>query len=168
VSLRQGKVRMPPIGRAFTLVEILIVVTILAILATIVAANFTDIPSTVKQTNLKENLSKIRAHIEVYRNQHAGLPDGDLLAEQLTKPTNFAGDLADVRGGEYICGPYIEQMPMNPMTSLGTIRTTDDPSALFPPGDQNGGWWYNGATGRFYADLADGVADRDGQPYNRY
>jgi len=73
-----------------------------------------------------------------------------------------------VRGGEYVYGPYIEQMPTNPMTSIGTIRTTDDPSARFPPGDQTGGWWYNGATGRFYADLRDDVTDRDGQPYNRY
>ena len=73
-----------------------------------------------------------------------------------------------MRGGGYNYGPYLEQMPNNPMTGVGTIRTTDDPSALFPPGDQNAGWWYNSATGRFYADLADGVADRDSQPYNRY
>jgi len=159
---------MGPARRAFTLVEILIVVIILGILAAVVVVNFADIPGTVKETNLKENLSKIRAHIQVYRNQHADLPNGDRLAEQLTKPTNFAGDVTDVRGGEYIYGPYIEQMPTNPMTGLGTIRTTDDPSALFPPGDQNAGWWYNGASGRFYADLADGVADRDGQAYNRY
>ena len=159
---------MGPARRAFTLVEILIVVIILGILAAVVIANFADIPSTVKETNLKENLSKIRAHIEVYRNQHADIPDGDRFAEQLTKPTNFAGDVADVRGGEYVYGPYIEQMPANPMTGLRAIRTTDDPSALFPPGDQNAGWWYNEATGRFYADLADGVTDRDGQPYNRY
>ncbi|HET6441892.1 MAG TPA: prepilin-type N-terminal cleavage/methylation domain-containing protein [Phycisphaerae bacterium] len=159
---------MGPARGAFTLVEILIVVVILAILAAIVAANFADIPSTVKETNLKENLSKIRAHIEVYRNQHADVPDGDRFAEQLTKPTNFAGDVTDVRGGEYIYGPYIEQMPANPMTGLGTIRTTDELTAMFPPGDQNAGWWYNEATGRFYADLADGVTDRDGQAYNRY
>jgi prepilin-type N-terminal cleavage/methylation domain-containing protein len=154
--------------RAFTLVEILIVVIILGILAGVVVVNFADIPATAKQTNLKENLSKIRAHIEVYRNQHADLPDGDRFADQLTKPTNFAGDVADERGGEYIYGPYIEQMPTNPMTGLGTIRTTDDRSALFPPGDQNAGWWYNSVSGRFYADLADGVTDRDGQAYNRY
>jgi general secretion pathway protein G len=159
---------MGPVRRAFTLVEILIVVIILGILAGVVVVNFADIPSSVKQTNLKENLSKIRAHIEVYRNQHADLPDGDRFADQLTKPTNFAGDVADERGGEYIYGPYIEQMPTNPMTGLGTIRTTDDRSALFPPGDQNAGWWYNSVSGRFYADLADGVTDRDGQAYNRY
>jgi general secretion pathway protein G len=159
---------MGPTRRAFTLVEILIIVIILGILAAVVIANFADIPSLARETNLKANLSKIRAHIEVYRNQHAGLPNGDRLAEQLTKPTNFVGDVTDVRGGEYIYGPYIEQMPPNPMTGLGTIRTTDDPSAMFPPGDQNAGWWYNEATGRFYTDLADGVTDRDGQAYNRY
>jgi type II secretory pathway pseudopilin PulG len=154
--------------RAFTLVEILIIVIILAILAAIVAANFTDIPSTVKETNLKENLSKIRAHIQVYANQHADLPDGDLLADQLTEASNFEGECAESRGGEYIYGPYIEQMPANPMTGDRTIRWTGDSSALFPPGDRNAGWWYNEANGRFYADLADGVADRDGDPYNRY
>jgi prepilin-type N-terminal cleavage/methylation domain-containing protein len=155
-------------ARAFTLVEILIVVIILAILAAIVGANFANIPSTVKETNLKENLSKVRAHIEVYRNQHADVPDGDLLADQLTRASNFEGECSDVRGGEYIYGPYIEQMPANPMTGDRTIRSTDDPATLFPPGDQNAGWWYNEASGRFYADLADDVADKDGQAYNRY
>jgi len=155
-------------GRAFTLVEILIVVIILAILAAIVAANFSDIPSTVRETNLKENLSKVRVHIEVYRNQHADVPDGEQFADQLTKPTNFEGECADARGGKYIYGPYIEQMPANPMTGDGTVRWTDDLAALFPPGDQNAGWWYNETSGRFYADLMDDVAGKDGRPYNRY
>jgi len=155
-------------GRAFTLVEILIIVIILAVLAAIVAANFTDIPSTVRETNLKENLSKVRVHIEVYRNQHADLPDGDRFADQLTQASNFEGECADVRGGEYIYGPYIEQMPANPMTGDRTVRWTADVAALFPPGDQNAGWWYNEASGRFYADLKDGVADKDGAAYNRY
>ena len=45
---------MGPVRRAFTLVEILIVVIILGILAAVVIVNFADIPSSVKQTNLKE------------------------------------------------------------------------------------------------------------------
>ena len=48
---------MGPTRRAFTLVEILIVVVILGILAAVVIVNFADIPSLAKETNLKENLS---------------------------------------------------------------------------------------------------------------
>jgi general secretion pathway protein G len=155
-------------GDGFTLVEILIVVIILAILAAIVIPNLADIPSIVRETNLKENLSKVRAHIQVYRNVHAGLPDGDRFVEQMTQPTSFEGEVAEARDADHIYGPYLEQMPANPITGSRIVRTSNDPEQLFPPGDQDGGWWYNEANGRFYADLRDEHADDDGLAYNRY
>ena len=159
---------MGRLRQGFTLVEILIVVIILSVLALIVVANIADIPSVARETNLKENLSKIRAHIEVYRNQHAGYPDADKFVEQMIKPTDFNGDVAEARDAKHIYGPYIEQMPANPMTNRRTLRTSDEADVMFPPGDADGGWWYNAANGRFYADLRDDQTDDDGLPYNRY
>jgi general secretion pathway protein G len=152
----------------FTLVEILIVVVILGITAAIVVPQFTDCTVISRETNLKENLSKIRAHIQVYRAQHAGWPDGDQLADQLTKCTNFHGEVSDTRTADHRFGPYIEQMPPNPVGGVRTVRVSLDPAEYFPPGDTDGGWWYNQVTGRFYADLTDAHADIHGGAYNRY
>ena len=152
----------------FTLVEILIVVIILGILAAIVIPNVTGFTTTSRESNLKENIALIRANIQVYRNQHAGFPDPDRFRDQMTKATNFAGDTANVRSAEFRFGPYVDQMPANPITGLADIRAAADPSDLLPPGDADGGWWYNPVTGRFSADLTDGYVDQDGLRYNEY
>jgi prepilin-type N-terminal cleavage/methylation domain-containing protein len=154
--------------RGFTLVEILIVVLLLAILAAIVLPQFLDAPRQARESNLLDNLSKFRMLVELYRHQHARLPTGDEFASQMTKPTNFEGEVGEQRGGEFKYGPYIEQMPPNPFTGLRTIRSTTTAADLFPPGDADGGWWYNETTGRFYADLSDARVNSRGEPYNRY
>ena len=153
---------------AFTLVEILIVVLLLGILAAIVIPNITSLPRIARESNLKENISKIRAHIQVYRNQHSSFPTAADLGDQLTRFTNFVGDTADARSTEYRYGPYIEQMPANPISRLATIRAAGAPDEALPPGDADGGWWYNETTGRFYADLLDDHVDDQGEQYNHY
>lgn len=154
--------------RGFTLVEILIVVIILAVLAAIVIPVLSDVVTSGRETNLKENLSKFRVHIQLYREQHNRYPDGDALADQMTMYTNTAGETQSSRDGDHRFGPYLEQMPANPFTGQRTVAGTDDASELFPAGDEDGGWWYNETTGRFYADLTDAHVDGDGNPYNRY
>lgn len=165
---RANQAVSPRRGRAFTLVEILIVVIILGILASIVVATYHDVTTQATMTNLKENLSKIRAHIQVYRNQHAGYPDGAHFGDQLTRCTDFHGDVATVRDATHIYGPYIEQMPVNPVTKSRAVRAAGSASERFAAPEADGGWWYNAYTGEFYADLADSHVDDSGTPYNRY
>jgi type II secretion system protein G len=154
--------------QGFTLVEILIVVIILGILAAIVVPSLSDTTTISRETNLKENLSKIRVHIQVYRNQHGSFPTAADFADQLTKHTNFQGEVADMRDTDHRFGPYLEQMPPNPITNSKVVRAASTSAELLPPGDVDGGWWYNEFTGRFYADLTDSHADRDGVPCNTY
>ncbi len=153
---------------AFTLVEILIVVILLAIISSIVVPQYWDMTKQAATTNLKENLSKIRGHIQVYRNQHARYPDGATFAGQMTQSTNFQGDVAAARDETHIYGPYIEQMPANPVSNLRLIRHTSDPAARFSAPSSDGGWWYNEITGEFYADLTDERVDENGERYNRF
>ncbi len=153
---------------AFTLVEILIVVIILGILAAIVIPNITGVTVISREANLKENLSKIRVQIQVYRNQHNGFPAAAGFVAQMTKYTRTDGQVSAVRTDEYRFGPYLEQMPPNSISSDRTIRAAAAASDAFPPGDADGGWWYNETTGAFYADLKDTHVDQRGNPYNRY
>jgi len=153
---------------AFTLVEILIVVIILGILAAIVVPRLSDVTAISRETNLKENLSKIRVNIQVYRAEHNLFPTAADFGRQLTKPTNFAGEVADARDADHRFGPYLEQMPANPITNVATVRAAASPAQAFPPGDTDGGWFFNETTGAFYADLTASHTDREGGPYSRY
>jgi len=154
--------------KAFTLVEILIVVIIMGILAGIAIPQIAGVADVSRETNLKENLSKIRAQVQVYRNQHDAFPGGDQFADQMTKYTNFEGEVADTEDQDHRYGPYLEQMPPNPVTGDGTIRTTNQADQHHPPGDTDAGWWYNEVTGEFYADLTDQHVDENGNRYNRF
>jgi prepilin-type N-terminal cleavage/methylation domain-containing protein len=155
-------------ARAFTLVEILVVVIILAILAGVAIPQIAGMTSLSRETNLKENLSKIRAQLQVYRNQHDAFPDGDQFADQMTKYTNSDGEVADVKDQDHRYGPYLEQMPPNPVTIDRTVRTAAQADQHHPPGDVDGGWWYNEVTGEFYADLTAAHVDENGIQYNRF
>ena len=53
--------------KAFTLVEILIVVIILGILASIVVPNFSNASHQARENMLKKNLYMLRSQINVYR-----------------------------------------------------------------------------------------------------
>src|SRR3954447_24016768 len=78
--------------RAFTLIEILIVVVILGILATIVLPQFSNASNTARESALKDDLRYLRTQVAVYKAQHhdvaPGYPGGDT-----SKPAT-AGDFA--------------------------------------------------------------------------
>ncbi|HEX5104542.1 MAG TPA: type II secretion system protein [Pirellulaceae bacterium] len=137
---------------AFTLVEVLIVVVIMAILAATIIPQFTDSTNDAKVSTTKFNLHTLRSQIELYRAQHNGLvPTGTLV--ELTKSTDIDGNQGT--GTSFPYGPYIREIPMNPFTNSQTVTViTADPAAA---GDVtgSGGWLYNDTTGGIWIDHAD-------------
>ncbi|MCX5662103.1 MAG: prepilin-type N-terminal cleavage/methylation domain-containing protein [Planctomycetota bacterium] len=127
--------------RAFTLVEILIVVTILGILAAIVVPQFVSANSESRDSAMLMNLSRIRTQLQIYQSQHNG--DWPTLANfsaQMTTSSNIQGATAAVGTSGYPLGPYLQTIPINPWIPSNSIATT---------GVGTSGWYYNEATGDF-------------------
>ena len=60
--------------RAFTLIEILIVVVILGILAAIVIPQFSEASDDANESAIKSTLQTVRSQIELYKFKEGGLP----------------------------------------------------------------------------------------------
>jgi len=155
-----------PRARGFTLIEILIVVVVLGIIASIVLPQFSNASETAKENTLRDELRYLRTQIVVYKAQHADTAPGptaaDLLA-QMTLHTNEAGATSATPSATYKYGPYLSMVPKNPINSRDTIETTTDSP---PVGDGSHGWEYNPTTAEIIADL-DGT-DSNASRYDKY
>ncbi|MEN6450883.1 MAG: type II secretion system protein [Thermoguttaceae bacterium] len=138
---------------AFTLIEVLIVVIIMAVLAATIIPQFSSSTNDAKLSSVKFNLRTIRAQVEMYKIHHNGsVPALATFADQMTGTTNSSGAVGTGTG--YTYGPYFQgQVPANPYNNLNTLKTTtatteaDAKAAV----DGGSGWLYNATTGDFFA-----------------
>jgi len=131
-------------NKAFTLVEILIVVVILGILAAIVVPQFTNATQDAQTGNLRSQIKSIQNQIELYKAR-----------------TNNYPDLVTTGWTDMINGGYLKAAPKNPFNSQSTVV-----AGTFTNGEVAGtagmGWVYDAATGEFsacYYDEANQVLD---------
>jgi len=93
----------------FTLVELLIVVVILGILATVVFPMFTEAATNAKSATLKSHLKGIRSAMQRYKIDHGEFPPAGSAEDTLTYPTDQRGKREGESGysGTTVGGPYL-------------------------------------------------------------
>ena len=131
----------------FTLVEILIVVVILGILATLVIGNFTaTVDETTKSTLLRQ-LQHIENQVELYRASNGGqLPTTDS-----GSPLGPGG--ASNGWGILVSENYLREQPRNPYTTSTALAAGDIAAARAVSSSGTEGWFYEftGASMTFHA-----------------
>jgi general secretion pathway protein G len=142
---------MNSVGRAFTLVEILIVVVILGVLAAIVVPLFGRATEEAAIGTTVTELEKLRRALDVYM-------------------ARWDNQVPDITAGDGTWGPlvastgeYLKSAPRNPYVggdNAGVIALSDTPDAAF---QTNYGWIYDAVNGRIFA----GGFDADDQPLPR-
>lgn len=169
----------------FTLVEILIVVIILGIMATIVIPQFSNASHQARENTLRDDIRFLRSQVQVYRALHRdvapGYPDGDQSAApteddfvaQMTLFTNELGGTDTSKSTSFPHGPYLSRMPSNPLNDQSAVHIIANgqpmPDASSLP-MMNGavpfGWIYKPQTQEWMANI-DG-SDASGTAYSSY
>ncbi len=116
---------------AFTLIEVLIVVVIMAVLAATIIPQFSTSTKDARESSLKFNLQSLRTQIELYKVQHAGAIPTIATLTQLTLATDATGAVGTtVPDTTHPFGPYIQgALPMQPFSNSNAVRTVTVPGA---------------------------------------
>ncbi len=135
--------------RAFTLIEMLIVVIIMAVLAATIIPQFASSTTDAQNSSLNFSLHTMRSQVEMYKIQHLGnYPSLAKYVDQMTLPTNISGGTT----GDTPYGPYItDEVPKNPFNDSNTLVAVatagTKPVAVVAGG---AGWQYDETTGAIW------------------
>jgi len=158
-------------SKGFSLAEILIVLGLMAILATVVVLNSSNSSTTAKENALKANVSVLREALDLYRADHGWYPadpdrdhnkkgDPEVLAFQLLGFTNAQGEPSETKTSEYRFGPYLRKWPAEPLTDKADIVVDNKTETMLTvladkiaKGDGAGGWYYEAKSGNICANL---------------
>ena len=162
--------------KAFTLVEVLIVVAILGILAAIALPTFHGHTVQAKEAAAKDNLRILRNVIEIYAAQHNGVPPGCyneelgsfLFTIQMIYSTNASGQASGmpVKNDTHPLGPYISAIPLNPFNNLRIVKVLEDNEEFLTDATGTFGWIYKPSTKTIKLNW--NGTDTEGVPYFDY
>jgi len=162
----------------FTLIELMIVVTILGILAALAMPIYSNHTVKAKEAAVKSNLSLVRAQIELYRLHHKGTAPGYTggaatpvadLPWQFTGTTTDTGAVSKTKtaAGLFVYGPYLQKIPTNPFNDLNTIAYVAAATDFATAADgTSSGWLYKKETGELRLNCKD--TDSKGEFYYTY
>ena len=154
--------------RAFTLIEMLIVIVILGILAMVIIPQISTSTDDAKLNTLRTNLGAMRNAVELYYAQHGSTYPGAELGgaadantafvQQLTRYTDATNTISNTKTAAAKYGPYIKggQLPMNPFNELRDVTVdTDTADITAKSSDGSTGWKFYSKTGVLMANDGD-------------
>lgn len=139
-------------NQGFTLIELMIVVTIIGILAAVVIPKFSNANETAKAGSLATQIATVKKSLERYKTEHNDEypTEDELITSQWQVLTNSTDMTGDVAGDDY--GPYIMKPAMNSFMDSDIIAT-----------DNSAGWKYDESTGVIQAVVPQAIYDRAAQ-----
>jgi general secretion pathway protein G len=168
---------------AFSIVELVLVVIVIGIVAALAIPKFSAAAVNHDRVNLKTDLAVLRTAIEMYYHDHQAYPgqqdagsdaaagSAAAVVLQLTRYTDAAGRVGEMRNEEFRFGPYLRDgIPPCPVSvgrpSAEIHLISGDALPAFDASAASAGWVFNFQTG-YVAANSPGV-DESGTRYDSY
>ena len=122
--------------RGFSLIELLIIVSIIGILAAIVIPTFSNANETAKAGALSSQINTVKKALILYKTDHNDTypTDAQLITNQWQVLTNSTDIDGATSGSDY--GPYFQKPPFNAFMDSNVVAA-----------DDSAAWQYNSSTG---------------------
>ncbi len=151
--------------RAFSLIELVIVIVIIGILAAIAVPRLSRGATSASENALSANLAAMRSAVELFYAEHSNTyPSLAKFSESLTQYSDSTGTKfgdRDAANG-LIYGPYLRTVPPLPVGA-----NKGKTAAVAALGD-DGGWVYDATKGTVKSNTAAGEVDSNGKKYSDY
>lgn len=137
-----------PQMRGLSLIELMIIVTILGILAAIVIPNFSNANDQAKGGALASQLNTIKKSLTLYKTDHNDTypTNAQLITSQWQVLINSTDVGGDTSGTDH--GPYFTKPPTNPFKDSSVVAA-----------DNSAAWQYDASTGTIQAVVPQSVYD---------
>ncbi|ADO84339.1 type IV pilin protein [Ilyobacter polytropus] len=129
--------------KAFTLIELMIVISVIGLLSAIAISKFTDINKSAKVANVQGNLENLRTAIGIYYVKTSSYPD-----------IENNEDLESIINLGY---KFTEFYSRSTMPETPSSDTTSETNNVVSDRDNTGGWLYYYDEGEIYANLENGT-----------
>ena len=150
--------------KGFTLLEVLVITILLGILATICVPMFSNASDSARASMLADNLRVWRMQISVFWAEHRDIAPGysdegsdpteSLFSAHMTLSSKETMETAATGTADYDFGPYMQQIPENPINRKTTIQIVPDGQDFPTSADDSHGWIYKPETLTLKADCA--------------
>ena len=156
-------------GRAFSLVEMIVVISIIGVITAIALPRFSRGVGSSGAAALHQDLAVLRGAIGFYSAEHRGVFPGAAsdgvnaahteasFVQQMTQFTDANGQVQNTRDATYRYGPYLRKgmppLPVGPYAGATGVKVVTGATAPAFVADDRIGWVYNDASGSIIPNL---------------
>lgn len=115
---------MRKLAQGFTLIEMLVVISIIGILAVLISANLNSARSRARDTERKSDIKNIETALRLYYNDYGSYPKGGASSNYLIDGCGASGVASCSWGSEWNVGNvvYMQTLPADPLSPNQVYR----------------------------------------------